>query len=926
MAELTQLGTVKDPVCGMQVAPEKAAASEEHAGKKYFFCCDSCAERFRAHPEQYTPTETDPVCGMKVAPARAAATLDHASKSYYFCGKSCAAKFSASPETYLKPALATDPVCHMQVDPAKAKANATHDGTTYYFCCQGCHDKFVQAPEKYLQPAATTLVTLAATPAPATIAAKPAVKPASSQAMEYICPMDTDVHENKPGACPICGMALEPSQISLSNTRTEYTCPMHPEIVRPGPGICLICGMALEPRTVTVEEKNPELDDMRRRFWIATALTIPLLAIMADGFLAAHPIASLLGQAALGWVEFALATPVVLWCGWPFLVRGWNSLRTWNLNMFTLIGLGVGVSYLYSLGALIASVGWANQIPATLKAADGGVNLYFEPAAVITTLVLLGQVLEMKARSRTSSALKALLGLAPKTARMVLADGREEDRPLEAVAVGDTLRVRPGEKVPVDGVVLDGASSVDESMVTGEPLPVEKTAGSQVTGGTVNATGSFRMRAERVGSETLLSQIVQMVSAAQRTRAPIQRLADRAAGWFVPAVVAIAVLTAIIWALWGPEPRLAHALVNGVAVLIIACPCALGLATPMSIMVGTGRGAQSGVLVRNAEALERLSEVTILVVDKTGTLTEGKPQLTQIERLGDLAENEALRLVASLEQASEHPLAGAILRAAKERNLALSAATAFQSTTGKGARATIDGHAVVIGNAAQMLEANVPLGDAAGRAEAMQREGATVLFAAVDGVLAALLGVSDPIKSSAVEAMRKLHRDGLRVVMLTGDTRTTAEAVARQLGIDQVEAGVLPQQKAQVIQRLQTSGKVAMAGDGINDAPALAQADVGIAMATGTDVAIESAGIVLVKGDLRGIVRARNLSRATMRNIRQNLWFAFLYNSLGVPIAAGILYPFFGLLLSPMIASAAMTMSSVSVISNALRLRSVKLG
>ncbi len=926
MVELMQLGTVKDPVCGMQVAPEKAAASLEYEGKTYFFCGKSCAEKFRANPLLYMPTETDPVCGMKVAPARAAGQVEHNGTTYFFCGKSCVAKFTADPEKYLKPALATDPVCHMQVDPAKAKADTIHKGTTYFFCCQGCHDKFVQAPEKYLQPRISTLVTLASAPAPATIAAKTAAKAEAGQATEYVCPMDPEVHESKPGACPICGMALEPAQISLNSTRTEYTCPMHPEIVRAEPGSCPICGMALEPRTVAVEEKNPELDDMRRRFWIAAALTIPLLAIMVDGFLATHPIASLLGKTGLGWVEFGLATPVVLWCGWPFLVRGWNSLRTWNLNMFTLIGLGVGVSYVYSLGALIASVGWANHIPAALKAADGGVNLYFEPAAVITTLVLLGQVLELKARSRTSSALKALLGLAPKTARMVLADGREEDRPLEAVAVGDTLRVRPGEKVPVDGVVLDGGSSVDESMVTGEPLPVEKTSGSQVTGGTVNATGSFRMRAERVGSETLLSQIVQMVSAAQRTRAPIQRLADRAAGWFVPTVVAIAVLTAIIWALWGPEPRLAHALVNGVAVLIIACPCALGLATPMSIMVGTGRGAQAGVLVRNAEALETLADVTILVVDKTGTLTEGKPQLTQIETLGDLAENEALRLVASLEQASEHPLAGAILRAAKERNLALAAATAFHSTTGKGATAEIDGHAVVIGNAAQMEEANVPLGDAAARAEAMQREGATVLFAAVDGVLAALLGISDPIKPSAVEAMRQLHRDGLRVAMLTGDTRTTAESVARRLGIDQVEAGVLPQQKAQVIQRLQARGKVAMAGDGINDAPALAQADVGIAMGTGTDVAIESAGIVLVKGDLHGILRARNLSRATMRNIRQNLWFAFLYNSLGVPIAAGILYPFFGLLLSPMIASAAMTMSSVSVISNALRLRSVKLG
>ncbi len=835
MAEPTQLGTVKDPVCGMQVAPTSAAASVEHDGK-----------------------------------------------TYYFCGKSCAEKFTANPEQYLKPVLATDPVCHMQVDPAKAKANTTYKGTTYSFCCQGCHDKFVLEPEKYLQLSTPSLVMPAIAPAP------PSANPikTGTVAAEYVCPMDPGVHEKHPGACPLCGMALE-------------------------------------PRTVTVDEKNPELDDMRRRFWVGVALTIPLLAVMVDGFLPAHPIAGLLGTRVLGWVEFALATPVVLWCGWPFLERAWNSVRTWHLNMFTLIGLGVGVSYLYSLGALL----FAQYVPPTMRAPDGSVNLYFEPAAVITTLVLLGQVLELKARSRTSSALRALLGLAPKTARVVLADGREEDRPLSDVVVGNTLRVRPGEKVPVDGVVLDGASSVDESMVTGEPLPVEKTAGSQVTGGTVNATGSFRMRAERVGSETLLSQIVQMVSAAQRTRAPIQRLADRAAGWFVPAVVAIAVLTAIIWAMWGPEPRLAHALVNGVAVLIIACPCALGLATPMSIMVGTGRGAQSGVLVRNAEALETLSQVTILVVDKTGTLTEGKPTLTQIEKtLGKLPENDVLRLVASLEQASEHPLAGAILRAAKERNLTLAAATGFQSATGKGATANIDGYAVVIGNAAQMQESGIPLGDAGARAEAMQREGVTVLFAAVDGALAALLGVSDPIKKSAREAMRQLHRDGLRVVMLTGDTRTTAEAVARQLGIDQVEAGVLPQQKAQVIQRLQADGKVAMAGDGVNDAPALAQAEVGIAMGTGTDVAIESAGIVLVKGDLHGIVRARNLSRATMRNIRQNLWFAFLYNSLGVPIAAGILYPFFGLLLSPMIASAAMTMSSVSVITNALRLRSAKLG
>ncbi|MGC9292583.1 MAG: heavy metal translocating P-type ATPase [Acidobacteriaceae bacterium] len=918
MAELVQFGTVKDPVCGMKVAPEKAAATTEHEGTTYYFCCTSCLEKFRANPAPYMPTEIDPVCGMKVAPARAAATLEHNGKTYSFCCKSCAGKFSAHPEQYLQPSLATDPVCHMQVDPAKAKASTLYGGTTYYFCCQRCHDRFLAAPETFLQQAAAS--------APATVPAHaaamhPAGK-ASAGATEYICPMDPEVHEKQPGACPICGMALEPAQISLHNTRTEYTCPTHPEIVQAGPGSCPICGMALTARTVEVAEQNPELDDMRRRFWVGVALTVPLLVLMVDGWVPDRPIATLLGGTVLAWLEFAFATPVVLWCGWPFVERAWNSLRTMHLNMFTLIGLGVGVSYLYSLAALLFS----HSVPATLRAADGSVNLYFEPAAVITTLVLLGQVLELRARSRTSNALKSLLSLAPTTARVVLANGQEEDRALDLVMVGDTLRVRPGEKVPVDGVVLDGASNVDESMVTGEPLPVEKSAGSPVTGGTVNATGSFLMRAERVGDETLLSRIVQMVSEAQRTRAPIQHVADRVASLFVPTVVLVAVLTFIIWMLWGPQPRLAHALVNGVAVLIIACPCALGLATPMSIVVGTGRGAQSGVLVRNAEALEVLSQVSTLVVDKTGTLTEGRPQLTHIEVFNQHTEDAVLRLAASLEQASEHPLAASILRAARERNLPLAAATGFRSATGKGASATVEGHAVVVGNTAQMQEAGIALEGASARAEALQHEGATVLFAAVDGKLAALLAVSDPIKGPARAAIQQLHKEGLRIVMLTGDARTTAEAVARQLGIDQVEAGVLPQQKAEIIQRLQAGGKVAMAGDGINDAPALAQADVGIAMGTGTDVAMESAGIVLVRGDLRGMVRAIHLSRATMHNIRQNLWFAFLYNSLGVPIAAGILYPFFGLLLSPMIASAAMTMSSVSVISNALRLRHADLG
>ncbi len=837
MAEAHQTTTVKDPVCGMKIAPENAAATIEHDGKRYFFCNPSCLEKFSANPVIYMPTEIDPVCGMKVAPARAAAVLEHNGKSYFFCGKSCATKFSADPEPYLHKSTPAGTAPLVMLMPAPAKAP--------------------QPVSKIKAPPGTT---------------------------EYICPMDPEVLEPQPGACPICGMALE-------------------------------------PRAITLEEQNPELDDMRRRFWVGAAFTLPLLAMMADEFFPGHPMQRWLGRVMFAWVEFALATPVVLWCGWPFMERAWNSVKARRGNMFTLIGLGVGVSYLYSYAALL----FTRDIPPSLRDAHGAVNLYFEPAAVITTLVLLGQVLELKARSRTSSALKSLLGLAPKTARVVRADGREEDLPLDQVAVGDTLRVRPGEKVPVDGAVLDGASNVDESMVTGEPLPVEKTAGSRVTGGTVNATGSFLMRAERIGSETLLGQIVRMVSEAQRTRAPIQRLADKVAGWFVPAVVLTAVLTFFVWALWGPEPRLAHALVNGVAVLIIACPCALGLATPMSIMVGTGRGAQAGVLVRNAEALETLSQVTILIVDKTGTLTEGKPQLTKIETLPSFVEDAVLRQVASLEQASEHPLAAAILRAAREKNLTLTTATEFQSITGKGATAKVAGAVVAVGNAAQMQESGVALGDASARAEAMQREGATVLFAAIDGHLAALLAVTDPIKESAREVIRQLHNEGLRIVMLTGDTRITAEAVARQLGIDQVEAGVLPQQKAETIRRLQRQGKVAMAGDGVNDAPALAQAEVGIAMGSGTDVAMESAGIVLLHGDLRGIARARNLSRATMRNIRQNLWFAFLYNSIGVPIAAGVLYPFFGLLLSPMIASAAMTLSSVSVISNALRLRRVHL-
>ncbi len=832
---------VRDPVCGMKFAPEKAAATLEHAGKHYYFCAKSCAEKFTANPAQYLPTETDPVCGMKVSQARAAASLEHAGKRYYFCAKSCAEKFTANPAQYLHAAPAQGASNLIIFTPSSAKAGS---------CCSS-------------------------SAAPAT---------AQAGAVEYICPMDPEVLEHQPGPCPICGMALEPRVVTLA------------------------------------DEKNPELEDMRRRFGIAAALTAPLLAVMASGLFPSQPIQHVLGNTLLAWVEFLLATPVVFWCGWPLMQRAASSLRTLRLNMFTLIGLGVGVSYLYSLFALV----FARALPAAMRDAHGAANLYFEPAAVITTLVLLGQVLELRARNRTSGALKSLLSLAPKTARIVLPDG-EQDVALDQVRVGDMLRVRPGEKVPVDGLVLSGASSVDESMVTGEPIPVQKSAGDSVTGGTLNANGSFTLRAERVGRETLLSRIVQMVSDAQRTRAPIQRLADRAAAWFVPAVVAVAVVTFFVWYALGPQPRLAHALVNAVAVLIIACPCALGLATPMSIMVGTGRGAQSGVLVRNAEALETMAEVTTLVVDKTGTLTEGKPKLISIALQPGFEEAEILRLAASVEQASEHPLAAAMLAAARERNLQLPAVEHFASTPGQGVRATVAKHTVLLGNLAQMHTAKIDVRRVREQAESMQQEGATVLYAAVDGKLAALLAVADPIKKSARRSIWQMHTLGVRVVMLTGDARSTAEAVALRLNIDEVQAGLLPHQKAEAIRALQAHGKVAMAGDGINDAPALATADVGIAMGSGTDVAMESAGIVLLRGDLRGIVRARTLSQATLHNIRQNLWFAFLYNSLGVPIAAGVLYPFFGLLLSPMLASAAMTLSSVSVISNALRLRRIVL-
>jgi P-type Cu+ transporter len=833
-----------------------------------------------------------------------------------------------------------DPVCGMMVDPARAAAQAVYAGKTYYFCCAGCGDKFRAAPAKYLSakaPAAAegqgSLVQFsrahaaAATPALAASHANvpgtesPAVKPAAANA--YVCPMDPEVCEDYPGACPKCGMALEPTLPLAPATRVEYSCPMHPQIVRPGPGSCPICGMALEPRTVIAEEaENPELASMTRRFWTSVALTIPVLVLGMSDLIPDQPLQHFLTMRAMDWIELALATPVLLWGGWPFFERGWASLVNRSLNMFTLIALGTGTAFLYSVVAVVLP----QLFPSTFRGANGEVPVYFEAAAAITTLVLLGQVLELRARNRTSAAIRSLLRLAPKNARLVRADGTELDVPLEHIQVGDLLRVRPGEKVPVDGVVTDGESSVDESLMTGEPIPVEKSPGQKVIGGTINGTGSFVLRAERVGNETLLAQIVRMVSEAQRSRAPVQKLADRVAGYFVPAVVLIAVLTFVVWAAVGPQPRMAHALLNAVAVLIIACPCALGLATPMAIMVGTGRGALVGILIKNAEALETLEKVDTVVVDKTGTLTEGRPQVVAVIAAPGFEEAAVLRIAATLERASEHPLAAAILTRAKERGIGPGDSSDFQSRTGKGVLANVGEKIAALGNRVLLAELGISL--EALEEQARQREvvGETVMFVALGGKAAGLIAVADPIKSTTAQAIAQLHRDGIHIVMLTGDSRATAEVVARKLGIEKVFASVLPEQKNQIVKKLQAGGHiVAVAGDGVNDAPALSQANVGIAMGTGTDVAIESAGITLLQGDLRGLARARTLSRATMRNIRQNLFFAFAYNSVGVPIAAGVLYPFFGLLLSPILASAAMTFSSVSVITNALRLRRIKL-
>nr|WP_313665738.1 heavy metal translocating P-type ATPase [Brucella intermedia] len=760
-----------------------------------------------------------------------------------------------------------DPVCGMMVDPHTTQHKAEHAGRPYYFCSAGCHAKFLAEPERYLDPAAT--------------AAKAEPVPEG----------------------------------------TVYTCPMHPEIRQVGPGSCPICGMALEPVLVSLEaEPNVELIDMTRRFWIGLVLAIPVFILEMGGHL--FGLTHVIGQQVSNWLQLILATPVVLWAGWPFFQRGWQSLVNRSLNMFTLIAMGTGTAWIYSVVATLAP----SIFPDAFRQHDGSVAVYFEAAAVITVLVLLGQVLELRARESTSGAIRALLDLAPKTARIIRDDGTEEEVQLDTVHVGDRLRVRPGEKVPVDGEVLEGRSAVDESMVTGESMPVTKQIGSKAIGGTMNQSGALVIEAKKVGRDTMLSQIVQLVAEAQRSRAPIQRLADQVSGWFVPAVIVVAVLAFIAWSIWGPEPRFSFGLIAAVSVLIIACPCALGLATPMSIMVGVGRGAQAGVLIKNAEALEHMEKVDTIIVDKTGTLTEGRPAVIAIVPAPGFTEDDALRLAASVERASEHPLALAIVRAAEERGIATAPVADFDSPTGKGAYGTVDGKRIPLGNAKFLAEQGVDVAPLADEADRLREDGATAIFMGVDGRIAAIFAIADPVKPSTPEALAALKAQGIRVVMLTGDNWTTAKAVARQLGIDEVEAEVLPDQKSAVVQRHKAAGEVvAMAGDGVNDAPALAAADVGIAMGTGTDVAMESAGVTLLKGDLTGIVRARRLSEAVMGNIRQNLFFAFIYNALGVPVAAGVLFPFFGILLSPIIAAAAMALSSVSVIANAARLRRVKL-
>lgn len=796
-----------------------------------------------------------------------------------------------------------DPVCGMTVTP-DSEHRFNHEGTDYYFCCAGCRNKFAADADHFLNP-------------PADAGSEP---PAGSG--PWICPMCPEVRESEPVPCPVCGMALDPETPATPQTRTQFTCPMHPDVRRDEAGDCPECGMALEAVTVTLDEAdNPELVDMSRRLVICGLLTLPVLVLAMGGMLGL-PIDDLVSRQAQNWLELLFATPVVLWGGWPFFQRAASSIATRNLNMFTLIGLGTGVAYVYS----VVATALPSVFPAAFRDAHGEVGVYFEAAAVIVTLVILGQVLELRARSRTGDAIRALLELAPPTARRIDADGDEHDILLDQVQVGDRLRIRPGEKVPVDGSVVDGASSIDESMITGEPIPASKGAGDAVTGATVNGSGTLVMEARRVGDETLLARIVKMVAAAQRSRAPIQKLADVVAGYFVPAVVLAAMVTFALWASLGPEPAMAYAVINAVAVLIIACPCALGLATPMSVMTATGKGARSGVLFRDAESIEVMRKVDTLLIDKTGTLTMGKPQLAAVESVEGVAEDDVLKLAASLEKGSEHPLAAAILAGAAEKDLDIPDAVSFEAIVGKGLTGTVDGRDIVLGNSALVASRHIDTSDLADRAEALRRDGQTVVYIASNNKAIGLIGIVDPVKPGAAAAVSTLRDEGLHVVMLSGDNETTAQAVAAAVNIDEVVAGVLPEQKAEFVRKQQAAGRiVAMAGDGINDAPALAQAEVGIAMGTGTDVAMESAGITLVAGDLAGLIRARRLSRATMQNIRQNLFFAFVYNSVGVPVAGGILYPAFGILLNPMIAAAAMSLSSVSVIANALRLNRVRL-
>lgn len=796
--------------------------------------------------------------------------------------------------------LMKDPVCGMNVT-TESEHSSLHEGQKYYFCSSRCKDTFQLTPSDFLNSSRSTENV--------------------DDSDLYVCPMHPEVQKQGQGVCSKCGMALERETPRIAY-KTQYTCPMHPEVVRDQQGSCPICGMALEPMAVAQDdEDSEELIDMTRRFLVCAILTVPLV-IIAMGEFVGLPIDQLASKRVLGWLELVIATPVVLWGGWPFFVRGWQSVVSRNLNMFTLIGLGTGVAYGYSVVATTAP----QIFPTSFRDSHGEVALYFEAAAVIVTLVLLGQVMELRARHRTGEAIKALLGLAPKTARRIDADGTESDVPLDDVQVNDQLRIRPGEKVPVDGVVIDGVSVLDESMLTGESIPIAKVIGDSVIGATINGTGGLIIKASRVGSDTLLAQIVQMVAAAQRSRAPIQKLADLVAGYFVPVVVVVAIITFIVWSLVGPAPAMAYALINAVAVLIIACPCALGLATPMSIMTATGKGATAGVLFKNAESIELMRKVDTLVVDKTGTLTEGKPKLMQIETFGEQSESTLLRLVATLERGSEHPLAEAIVNGALAQSLELGVTDDFESITGKGVTGKVDGYQVSLGNLALLDYLKIDASSLTEKAESLRKNGQTVMLVAIDGNASGLISVADPIKESSLQAINDLHVEGVRIVMLTGDSATTAKAVAASLGLDEVVAGVLPDQKADKVKQLQSEGCiVAMAGDGVNDAPALAQSHVGIAMGTGTDVAMESASVTLIKGDLRGILRARRLSHATMRNIRQNLFFAFVYNGVGVPIAAGVLYPSFGILLSPVIAAAAMSFSSVSVVVNALRLNQIKL-